>query len=332
MKVCIIKLGALGDVVRTTPLLSAIKQKYPDSEITWITRQNAKEILEGNSNIKQILTLPITQELEFDILYNIDIEPEATQLASKIKAEKKYGYYDNEGFPTSFNPGAEYYLNTVFDDELKKVNRKTYQEMIFEAAELEYNKQPCEINLSEEDKEYANTFIEENNIKTDNLIGIHMGSSPRWPSKTWDADKLKEFITNAKDSEYEIILFGGPNELDKLEPLISELKQQNIEVYQNNPENSIKQFTSLVNICDKIVCGDTFALHIALALKKQTTGLFFCSTPHEIEGYNFLTKITSPMFKQFFPEKMDQYDKELINSISVEQVFETINNKNPPSS
>ena len=126
MKIAIIKLGALGDVVRTTPILEAIKEKYPDSEITWITEPESKEILEGNPNINKILTLPIEETLEeFNVLYNFDIEDKATKLASLIKAEKKYGYFDNEGFPSSFNNGAEYYLNTVFDDELKKSNRKT---------------------------------------------------------------------------------------------------------------------------------------------------------------------------------------------------------------
>ena len=57
IKICIIKLGALGDVVRTTPLLLGIKEKYPESEITWITKSNAKEILEDNKLInKELLT------------------------------------------------------------------------------------------------------------------------------------------------------------------------------------------------------------------------------------------------------------------------------------
>jgi len=55
--------------------------------------------------------------------------------------------------------------------------------------------------------------------------------------------------------------------------------------------------------------------------------LFFCTPTHEIESYNLLTKLTSPLLYDFFPEKMDQYDQELVNSISVEQVLETLNNK-----
>ena len=97
MKILVIKLGALGDVLRTTPILEAIKEKYPDSEITWITEPESKEILEGNPNISKILTLPIEEISEgFDVLYGLDIENEAIQLASKINAKKKYGYFDKD--------------------------------------------------------------------------------------------------------------------------------------------------------------------------------------------------------------------------------------------
>ena len=124
MKIGIIKLGALGDVVRTTPILEGIKEKYPDSAITWITKQGCKEILENNININKLLFLPLNVQESYDILYNFDIDDEATNLAKEIKAEQKFGFYDEEGFPSVFNEGAEYYLNTLFDDELKKTNRR----------------------------------------------------------------------------------------------------------------------------------------------------------------------------------------------------------------
>ena len=45
-KILIIKLGAMGDVLRTTPLLEALKRKYPKSEISWLVDRESLEILE----------------------------------------------------------------------------------------------------------------------------------------------------------------------------------------------------------------------------------------------------------------------------------------------
>jgi heptosyltransferase-2 len=325
MNMVIIKLGALGDVVRTTPLLLGLKEKYPDSEITWITKSDSKEILEGNPHIKDILTIPLEGSIgSFDILYNFDIEDEATSLAQSIEANKKLGFYSQDGFPMAFNLGAEYYLNTLFDDELKKSNTKTYQQMMFEAAELEYKQQPCLIYLNDKDKRYAEDFVNSNSIDTTHLIGLNIGSSSRWPSKAWSQDRIIEFIFQANQKGYNLLVLGGPNEKEQISNLVSTVKSLGVNVYQNDPDNLFKEFASLINICSKIVCADTMALHVALALKIPTIGLFFCTSPNEVEGYSLLTKIVSPMLNDYFPEKSDQYSEELVNSISVEEVLEAL--------
>lgn len=323
-KICIIKLGALGDVVRTIPILEAIKEKYPDSDITWITKESSKEILEDNKLINNLVFIPVSIEENFDILYSLDIDEVATKLAVEIKAEEKLGFYNNEGFPASFNEEAEYYLNTVFDDSLKKTNRKNYQEMIFSMCRLKWGKQPIILNIPEENKLRIKTFLEENDISNKKIIGLNIGSSQRWPSKAWSFNKIKEFIKKAKEKGYEIILLGGFEEIDSMKILSKNLEEENIIIYSKNTSNSLKDFFALVNICDIIVCADTLALHVAIAFKKQIIALFFCTPEWEIEGYGLIKKIVSPMFDKFFPERMDEYNEELVNSISVEEVLNVL--------
>ncbi|MEK6860253.1 MAG: glycosyltransferase family 9 protein [Nanoarchaeota archaeon] len=324
MKILVIKLGAKGDVVRTLPVLIALKNKYPDSETTWITKKESLDIVKSSPYVNSVYSIPVYVNAKFDILYNFDIEKQASDIAIKTKADKKFGFYCKGDYPASFNPSSEYYLNTLFDDELKKTNKKTYQQMMFEAAELPYNKEHHSLYLDEKDKNYARDFIENNKINIDRLIGIHLGASSRWPSKTWHEDKIKEFIIKAKQRDYEILLFGGPNEADKHTRLSEELEKQGIEIYRNNPYNSDKEFISLVNICRYMICSDSFSLHVALALKKPTIGLFFCTPPDEVEDYGVLRKIVSPMLYEFFPEKMDQYSEELVKSISADEVLNAI--------
>ena len=323
-KICIIKLGALGDVVRTLPILLGIKEKFPDSEISWVTKNESFEIVSSSPYIKKVYVLSDEISEIFDILYNFDVEPDAIELAKKIKSDKKFGFSSEDNFPSAFNTGAEYYLNTIFDDEFKKTNKKTYQEMIYMAAELPYKKQHHEIFLKKEHEEYSRNFINENEIKTGKTIGIHLGAGSRWPSKVWHKENLKEFIKKAQKLDFEIIIFGGPNEILEIEEIKKYFFELGIRVHASNPKNSIMEFASLVKKCDFMVCSDSFALHISLALKKPTIGLFFCTPPNEIESYGLLKKIISPMLYDFFPEKMDKYDENLVKSISAEDVFKTL--------
>ncbi|MSS74673.1 lipopolysaccharide heptosyltransferase family protein [Candidatus Pacearchaeota archaeon] len=322
--IAIIKLGADGDVIRTLPLLKGIKQKYPASHITWITKGDVATLLETVKEIDSVVRVPYHGRDVFDVIYNFDIEQEALDLVERIDASEKYGFYAVDGFPTAYTTGGEYYLNTLFDDDLKRNNTKTYQEMMFEVAEFPYHHEYLGLTLSQEDKMYAQAFLKEHALHSSKLIGIHMGASSRWPSKVWHSENVQAFIRLAFHQGYQILLFGGPNEQEKLQPFVAHLAQGGITVASNNPLNTKREFAALVSLCSTIITGDSLALHIALALKKRTIGLFFVTSPAEVEDYGLLSKLIAPRLSEFFPEKSDQYDEALTKSISSELVFEKI--------
>lgn len=56
-KIIVIKLEAIGDVLRTTSILHAIKEKYPDSHITWLTKIASKDIFKNNPFVDSLLFL-----------------------------------------------------------------------------------------------------------------------------------------------------------------------------------------------------------------------------------------------------------------------------------
>ncbi len=324
MKIVIIKLGADGDVLRTIPLAEALKSRHPEAHMTWITRGDIAELLSGLPFIDKVTSVPYTENTRYDLLYNFDIDEQATELAIFIDAKKKYGFYKEGGYPAAFNQGAEYYLNTVFDDSLKKSNKRTYQEMMFELAELPYKNKPYHLLLNAQDKLYAEKYLLQNSLVGKNIIGIHMGASSRWPSKVWGRHQLFNFIELARKKGHEIILFGGPNEAAHYGSFIEELKKNNITVHMNNPFNTKREFIALVNACHVMICSDSFALHVSIGLGKKTIGLFFCTSPNEVEGYGLLIKKVSPKLYSFFPERSDIYDQALTESITAQEVFSSI--------
>jgi len=56
-KILIVKLDAAGDVLRTTSILKPLKRKYPDSYITWCTRQNSKELFKYNPLVDDVILI-----------------------------------------------------------------------------------------------------------------------------------------------------------------------------------------------------------------------------------------------------------------------------------
>jgi heptosyltransferase II len=54
-RILIIKLGALGDVLRTTCILPGLKQMHKTSHISWLTDPSAKCLLKSNGLIDELL-------------------------------------------------------------------------------------------------------------------------------------------------------------------------------------------------------------------------------------------------------------------------------------
>jgi hypothetical protein len=76
-RILIIKLDAMGDVLRTTALLPPLVEKHPGAAIIWITRQESKPLLEGNTLITEVIpygpdALAQLQAREFDLIINLD--------------------------------------------------------------------------------------------------------------------------------------------------------------------------------------------------------------------------------------------------------------------
>lgn len=258
-KILIIKLGAIGDVIRTTPLLRKIRNLLPEAHISWLTY--SPEIL-SNDWVDEILSvtpenLELIQNLDFDWLINLDKDKIAISLANSIEAKKKSGFtIDNFGHAKPISNEAEEHkwLTGLFDD-VNKANTKHYVQEIFEICGFDFNNEEYILEV-DNDKDWK---ID----KSKRIIGLNTGCGGRWTSRLWPNEY---WITLAKDlisNGFEVILLGGKQEDEKNQSISSESEAKYFGYY------TLDIFISLVNECDIIVTSVTMAMHIAIGLKKE---------------------------------------------------------------
>ena len=140
-RILIIKLGAIGDVIRTTPLINKYNALYGNCHFTWITQSPA--VLPKES-IHEILTpdavaLFQLQHQQFDIAMNLDKDAEACMLLASVNAAEKYGFTWEDNHIAPATPNATHKLMTGLFDALSQENTKSYLEEIFEICHLEFN-------------------------------------------------------------------------------------------------------------------------------------------------------------------------------------------------
>ena len=305
MDILIIKLGAIGDVIRTTSILPGLKGKYPDSKIDWVTKKESSDILKNGTLINKLFLIDNNAEKdivrkEYDFVINLDDDNNACMISSKIKHKTIIGAYMENGkrvYTENSSPWFDMGLISKFGkekaDELKAKNKKTYQQIMYEILGLGYKKQEPILILDKKELDFGKRFAEKDNIKNNDLvIGINTGAGGRWQDKKLSIEETAELIdklnNKLRNKTATLLLFGGRKEKKKNEKIKNMAKTKIIDAGCNN---SLMEFASLVNLCNILITSDSLALHIGTALKKKIVCFFYPTSESEIEVYGRGIKI-----------------------------------------
>ena len=331
MRILIIKLEAIGDVLRTTSILHGLKEKYPKSEITWISGKSAVPLFENNKLVDRIFAYESTETIlhamieEFDIVINLDSAPDSAVLASTVKGKEKIGYgFDTRGNVFPFNSEAIPWLEMGAFDDVKKKNARSFQDLMLDICRLKTTKKDIIIELSEEELKFAHSFAEKFALDYHSLkIGMNTGASGRWQFKQWTLEGFEKLIELLLERTHaSILLYGGPAEKERNEHLS---KLHPTRVVNTGTDNSLRQFFALVTLCDIFLTGDTLALHVATALKKKVIALFGPTSAAEIDSYDGqIVKVQANLDCLVCYKPRCDFNPNCMNSITPEQIFSLI--------
>ena len=306
MRILIIKLGAIGDVIRTTSILAGLKDKYKDCEIDWITKKESFDILKNNDLISNIYLIDKNliklENKKYELIINLDDNTNACKLATEVKSEKIIGVYLKDGKKTYTDDSSLWFdmgLISKFGkqkaDELKAKNEKTYQQIMYEILYLEYKKQEPILILNNNELNFGKGFSKKNDLKDNDLIiGINTGAGGRWKDKKLSVEETAQLIDKLNneikidDKNIKLLLFGGPEEKERNNKIESLIKSGIIDA---GCENSLMEFASLISLCNILITSDSLAMHIGIALKKKIIAFFYPTSSAEIELYGRGTKI-----------------------------------------
>lgn len=297
-RILVIKLDALGDVLRTMSVLPVLKQKYPTSYITWVTRKNALSLFQNVKLVDEVLDYndPLVTHfltiVSFDMVINFDTDKSAAALAAFAKAKVKKGFVMNDkALLTADSVHAERWFMMGVDDCLKKKNTKSYQRIIMDILGEKINPPLIPLTLSTTEiacaEQFRNAF---DGLKP--IVGINVGAGERWPQKMWPLVHYEELIKILLNKNYSIVLYGGPDEKDRLDYLQKKFTKKVISAGHDNP---LRTFFSKLSVCDVLVSGDTMAAHAALALGKKLVVLVGPTSASEFEVYGKGKILTSEL-------------------------------------
>lgn len=245
------KVPSLGDVLRTTPILWAVKEKYPDSHVTWLVTSNAEPLLDKNHLIDRILVwdefVPFQLMREkFDVLINLEKTAGVCALADMIDAWVKYGFrFDSlHGRYHAYEKGLSFI--GYIENKHSETDKKYWQQVLIEMMGVEWKGQPYIIG-------YKPKTVETFDIGFNYEVGI------KWPLKGMPMKKWKE--------------------------LEQRFTSNNFSVSWQEGKHNLFEYMDWINSCQLLISTDSLGLHIASVMGKKAVGLFGPTSTNEVYSY-----------------------------------------------
>jgi len=283
MNVLIVKLGATGDVVRTTPLLHQLS-----GSVTWITAAKNGVLLDGLSdNLRHFSWEARARALDipYDLAINLEDTLEAAIFLKSVRPAEIFGAYSDSSQRLRYTNNSKCWFDlsliSSYDrqeaDRLKFLNRQTFQELIFNGLGLRFAGEP-----------YVLPEAIEMGLSGD--VAIAADAGPIWPMKRW------AYYAELK----------------------RQLEDQGLSVNVLPQRASLLEHLSDVRNHCCLVGGDSLPMHFALGTRTPCVTLFTCTSPWEIYGYGVQRQIVSPLLEEFFYKR--GYDERATTAITVHEV------------
>ncbi|MFH1367774.1 MAG: glycosyltransferase family 9 protein [Elusimicrobiota bacterium] len=287
-KILVVNLGGLGDIVMMTPILKAVKKKYPGSSISLLTIPRSLEISKNLSGIDRFYTLPMTFKTPSPFFFL-----KLLRAALDLRKERFDALIDFKGVQTTPGSLKMFLLVKIinaktsigrnlggkgwfFDHKIKETVNKPNTEVehtlkLLEPLEITEFDKTIEYPVTRQDTEFIDSELKKLNIDkaVHKLIGLNPGAFR--PSRRWPIDSWKDLINllTVKYPDCRIFITGEQSELTSIEKLkISD------NVIVTNGKYSIGQLAALFSKLDVFITNDTGPMHLAAAAGAKITAIF----------------------------------------------------------
>lgn len=264
-RVLIVRAGALGDTLMTTPLIRELRHRHPNAEIDFLASAGGAELLATNPHLSRRLVLrqrnvpyflsrekrKLVQELRSQ-QYNLAVLLEAAPRYRKLVERARVRHIRDFG-TVPFNPQLHSIVNNLrvggFED-MAAVNLE--MELPCPATALE-SIAPLHAGLPRP------------------LVAIHSGYGPSKKKKDqtnrlrgWSTANFAHVAQQLVSQGASIVLTGSPEDLGLCNAIASGLPSERYRILAGR--TNVMQFVAAIKSCDLLISVDSASAHIAAAV------------------------------------------------------------------
>jgi lipopolysaccharide heptosyltransferase II len=288
--VLIIKPCCLGDVLLTTPLVAALRERWPESRITYATGAWSLPMVATSHHIDATITLPdhwtpgsllaTARELRrhtFEIVFVPERSPVFTLLAWLARIPVRVGLDSlGRGFahthPVPLPPGVTHEAD-LYSRLATHIGLDPPRRLFFFP--------------DESSRESAAALVSQHRADNRPLVAIHPGGGQNpgmtLPRKRWFADRWAA-VADALSRRHgaQVIIVGGPGDEEPAQAVADAMHESSIALVRRW---NWGELAALIERCDLFLGHDTGMMHLAVAVDTPVVAVFGPSDPQVYGPY-----------------------------------------------
>ncbi|QEG20896.1 glycosyltransferase family 9 protein [Mariniblastus fucicola] len=285
-KILITRLSHIGDCVLTLPMVNRIKDRFPDSVISWAIESPTQKLLAGHDSVDEFIVVPKAwmkkpanwRELRRQFIqrdFDIAIDPQgitkSAMLAWISGAKTRIGIkgqWGRELSPWLNNRLVETQATHLADRSMELLGAI---EGFGEPAGPASFKFP----LPETAISFCKSFLDQVQLKRFSII--NPGAS--WASKRWNNERFGSVGSwlFRHQGLRSVLTWAGAEE----KAMAEEIAAFDPDAFAIAPSTDLPQLAAMLSLADLFVGCDTGPLHIAAAVGTPCVGLYGTTRPQD---------------------------------------------------
>ena len=283
-RIVLLKPSALGDIVHSLPVLTALRRRFPQSHIRWVVNQGYADLLNGHPDLDEVLVFDRSaagggllrgarsyarladeiRRLRPDLVIDLQGLFRTGLLALACGAARRVG------LSTAREGAVWFYTDVVKVADFEAIHAVDRLWLIAEALGAGGALKQFRLVLPEEAQLWANDQLAD---RPRPWLMVGVGS--RWPTKRWPLDYFAALARRAQGRFGGTVVFvGGGDEAAPADGVAAKLAGPTLNLAGRT---TLPQLTAVLAEADVMLANDTGPLHVAAALGRPVVAPYTCT-------------------------------------------------------
>lgn len=279
-RICLIKPSALGDIIQTLPVLSALRARWPCAHITWVVKDSFADLLTDHPEIDDLIrfddhaggiqflrqTVRLIRELHhepYDLAIDLQGLLRSGAMSIASGAKRRIGF-------SCGREGSTWCYTDILPVPPRDIPVTQRYWKVVSALGGSPTIPPVRIGILPEHRIWAERQLRG---LPRPLLAIH--PSAGWETKRWPAKHFARLAAQASSTYgVGIVLVGGPDAAPRAREITELYRGPLVDL---TGRTTLRQLAAVTERASVVLSGDSGPMHLAAALGKPVVSVFTCT-------------------------------------------------------